>query len=269
MHYRTGDIAELMGVTNMGVIYLEKRGILHSDRQENGYRTFELDEVTKLGIIRSYEKLGFSLEEALTIIELPEGAVKEILEKRKKEILAQMDMLQFMEEFSCAEIVGEQGLSKENAQFVISPAMYYFPVWEDLFSMGSLTREQERQLRRTDVSWISAMPYMRYCSKFSQTDGKWVEVRGNCIQVEHAQAQGVLLNEWVELVPPRHCLCYYDETEDLKTTLAKGIAYLEKLGLAWEPEAFLPLTLRYGKELRRRVCVYLPLQEREKMSFSS
>ena len=268
MRYRTGDIAELMGITNMGVIYLEKRGILHSDRQENGYRTFELDEVTKLGIIRSYEKLGFSLEEALTIITLPEGEVKAILERRKKELRAQMDMLQFMEEFSCAEIVGERELSRENTQFVISPAMYYFPVWEDLFAAGSLNREQERQLRKTDVSWISAMPYMRYCSKFSQIDGQWEGVRGNCIQVEHAQDHEVFLNEWVELVPPRYCLRYYDETEDLKAALAKGIAYLEKLGLAWEPEAFLPLSLRYRGELRRRVCVYLPLKEGEK-SFSS
>ena len=38
--FRTGDIAEFMGITNMGVLYLEKRGLLKADREENGYRSY-------------------------------------------------------------------------------------------------------------------------------------------------------------------------------------------------------------------------------------
>lgn len=265
MRYRTGDIAKLMGMTNMGVLYLEKRGIIRPCRQENGYRFYDPEDITKLGMIRSYEWLGFSLEEALTIAALPNEAVRQRLKEREREILGQLDMLRFMERSMAPAPSPEVGRMGETGELVRMPAMYYFPVWEDSLEESPLPPETERQLRQTDISWLAAMPYMRYCSKITCVDGRWHMERGNCIQVEHARAQKVVCNEQTEYVPPQPCLRLYAEGSDPMEMAEVGAQALEKRGEVWTGTAYAPVNLGYGEERTiRSAWVYLPVKRDKK-----
>ncbi len=263
MRFQTGDVAEFMEMTNMGVIYLEKRGIVQARREANGYRSFDLETITRLGIIRSYEKMGFTLEEAADLVSQTSKGVLEAVEEKKGQLQRQLDMIRFLEEAVRPTLQD----TMEGRELVITtmPEMYYCPLWEDKFDMDALPPETQRLMRRIDVSWLSAMPYMRYCSKMTWDGKQWHMERGNCIRSDHAREQGVLLDDtWVERIPAQKCLQYYAvaERNKLEHCLEEGMAYLKKLGLEWGETAYLPLDLRYSGMAPQRygVCIYLPIQ---------
>ena len=65
MKYRIGEMAEFFGLTKEAIRYYERKGIVTSIRDERtGYRYYERDEITTLKQIRTYESLGFSLDDA-------------------------------------------------------------------------------------------------------------------------------------------------------------------------------------------------------------
>ena len=58
-------MAEFFGLTKEAIRYYERKGIVTSIRDERtGYRYYERDEITTLKQIRTYESLGFSLDDA-------------------------------------------------------------------------------------------------------------------------------------------------------------------------------------------------------------
>ena len=92
MKYRIGEMAEFFGLTKEAIRYYERKGIVASMRDERtGYRYYERDEITTLKQIRTYESLGFSLDEAqamaaeTTFGEMEERIDRKLSELEKKE----------------------------------------------------------------------------------------------------------------------------------------------------------------------------------------
>lgn len=92
MKYRIGEMAEFFGLTKEAIRYYERKGIVTSIRDERtGYRYYERDEITTLKQIRTYESLGFSLDDAqamavaTTFSEMEERLDQKLLELKKKE----------------------------------------------------------------------------------------------------------------------------------------------------------------------------------------
>ena len=85
-------MAEFFGLTKEAIRYYERKGVVTSIRDERtGYRYYERDEITTLKQIRTYESLGFSLDDAQAMVgattfsEMEERLVQKLLElKRKK-----------------------------------------------------------------------------------------------------------------------------------------------------------------------------------------
>lgn len=144
MTFQTGDLAEFMGITNMGVLYLEKRGIIHSTRSQNGYRVFDDDTVSALALIRSYERMGFSLDEAVELSRQDASAVLLKVSQKRKNLENQLELIQYFEKWVHA--------------------------MEDL-------PDFEAQPERVK----KAMPYMHFCDKLVLTDGTWSSTKGNGI----------------------------------------------------------------------------------------
>ena len=85
-------MAEFFGLTKEAIRYYERKGIVTSIRDERtGYRYYERDEITTLKQIRTYESLGFSLDDAqamavaTTFSEMEERLDQKLLELKKKE----------------------------------------------------------------------------------------------------------------------------------------------------------------------------------------
>lgn len=89
--YLIGDVANLMGLSRDTLRYYEKRGILNSQKGENGYRYYTEQEISRLVGILYQRKMNISLEDMEnlwadnTFSQLPD-IVSNRLEEEKKAI---------------------------------------------------------------------------------------------------------------------------------------------------------------------------------------
>lgn len=231
MKFRTGDIAQFMGITNMGVIYLEKRGIIRSARDANGYRVFDLDAISDLALIRSYENLGFSLDEAVGLSRQEAPGIQEAIARKKEELLAKLELISHFEELFQFPVVTGGELSPENAVFQDRPELYYCPIWEEVLDLEQFSPRERRKMTEVDISWIATMPLMRFCSKITVDKVGFSYIRGNCITAEDARKAQVVINEYVEHVPSAPCLRFLCCGLDFKEALAMAGRYLAAQGL--------------------------------------
>ena len=204
--FRTGDVAELMGVTNMGVHYLEKHGYLTADREQNGYRSYSTGTLTRLAAIKSYERMGFPLKESSAMLEMPITDIRSTLLERRRQIEEQLAMVDWQLSNANPEGLVLDHISEENSSIEMSPLMYYCPVWEEVYDMTHLNSRAARSMREIDISWIAAMPYMQFCLRITQEEEGVHFEKGNCIGEPYTGS--VRINEYVTRVEPTRCLIF-------------------------------------------------------------
>ncbi|MET9620542.1 MULTISPECIES: MerR family transcriptional regulator [unclassified Streptomyces] len=66
---RIGELAERAGTTTRTLRYYESRGLLAARRTENGYRTYDEDDLRLIRQIRTLQDFGFELEETRPFVE--------------------------------------------------------------------------------------------------------------------------------------------------------------------------------------------------------
>ncbi|MET7701738.1 MerR family transcriptional regulator [Streptomyces sp. NPDC005485] len=117
---RIGELAERAGTTTRTLRYYESRGLLPARRGENGYRTYDEDDVRLLRQIRTLQDFGFDLEETRPFVEClraghPEGdscpASLAVYRRKLGELDAVIDELR-----SVRAQVGEQLARAEQAR---------------------------------------------------------------------------------------------------------------------------------------------------------
>lgn len=60
---RIGELATRTGISVRALRHYDQAGVLSSVRQENGYRTFTLDDIARVRLIRLFLSVGFTLDE--------------------------------------------------------------------------------------------------------------------------------------------------------------------------------------------------------------
>jgi DNA-binding transcriptional MerR regulator len=67
---RTGEVAERAGVNIQTLRYYERRGLIAEPARSNGgHRTYPPDVVTLIGVIKAAQRLGFTLDEIVDLLE--------------------------------------------------------------------------------------------------------------------------------------------------------------------------------------------------------
>ena len=67
---RTGQVAERAGVNIQTLRYYERRGLIAEPARSNGgHRTYPADTVTLIGVIKAAQRLGFTLDEIVDLLE--------------------------------------------------------------------------------------------------------------------------------------------------------------------------------------------------------
>ncbi|KKZ69400.1 MerR family transcriptional regulator [Streptomyces showdoensis] len=66
---RIGELAERAGTTTRTLRYYESRGLLTARRTENGYRSYDEDDLRLLQQIRTLQDFGFDLEDARPFVD--------------------------------------------------------------------------------------------------------------------------------------------------------------------------------------------------------
>lgn len=240
-HYQTGDIAKLFGLTNMGVHYLEKRGLLRPRREENDYRSYSLPEISRLGVVKSYTRMGFSLQEAGSMIGETSDGIRLALNDKREQLQQQLLLIDRMERILSDEKVISDELTDELCDFGMRPAIYYWPVWEDVYPSETLTKEEKQEMRETDISWLAAMPYMQYCSKITRDGREFFSEKGHCILDEDRDK--VILHRWTQPVLPCRCLHFRRFGTSVREAISSAERYLRSLNLEMDFPVYSPIIL--------------------------
>ena len=100
MPLKIGELAKKTHVSTATLRYYEQCGLLKSaSRAENGYRYYSVDAVQHIEFIKKAQKLGFSLQDIATILQIrqtgqaPCQVVKQILTEKIEQVQNQLDAL--------------------------------------------------------------------------------------------------------------------------------------------------------------------------------
>ncbi len=198
LEYLTGEIAQYFSLTNMGVHHLEKKGVIQSSRKENGYRIYNANELTKLGEIKSYERMGFSLNEANSF-RYDYSLKKEKVQHKLEELAQQIELLKYYESLFVDDVIKVNDfLTSENTKIESSICLYWYPCWEEQYDLHKVSQKRLTEMKKIDCSWLAAMPYMLYCTKVNMNDSLIQTVRGNSIDEEYAKKENVVITSYIE-----------------------------------------------------------------------
>ena len=209
--FRISDVADLLRLSVSGVIYLEKKGAIQAQREANGYRYYGEDVITQLGTIRSFERMGFSLKEAVSLLDKGTEETLAALKEKKQTLMSQIQWIDLL--FDRMENAWQKadGLGESAIEMAVSPAFYFFPYWEKYCDVEHMTRQEQRALRKVDVSWLSGIPAVNYCGKIIISDQGVVWQKGTAVTVDDAERYGLALHPMVERYQPRHCLHLFSQ----------------------------------------------------------
>lgn len=247
--FRTGDVAEMMGISNSGVIFLEKRGIIRSSRNASGYRYFDDDSITRLGMIRGYERAGFELKEALELIGDDEATLMQRIDSQYSRTIERLRILTLLRERISSERNMHACFDPARAEICEGVAFYYCPYWENYYDMDELTPQECQDMRDVDKSWLAAIPDVRYCGRGTLSSGEYIFEKGSVIEAGRAHELGLLLRPCVQRIELERCLhfCYDGSVDEaigfaaqhaatLRETLGSTVlSIMQKLSLAHEP----------------------------------
>ena len=211
MRYRIGEVAEFFGMTKEGVRFLERQGIITSQRDEsNGYRYYDRPEITRLKQIRSYQALGFSLEEAADMVcRTKRGDLLTRIDEKLEELGEKEEQIRRMKGMLLDQRRAVQSaLQEENGiQLAMRPELILFPaVREEASGVTPAEKEAITQARHAEKIWIQAMPpvmlgAIHYDEKGNTTPNKY----GCVARMETVRELGLpILPSMIHL---RECLC--------------------------------------------------------------
>ncbi len=227
LEYLTGEIAEYFSLTNMGIHHLEKKGVIQSTRKENGYRTYSASELTKLGEIRAYERMGFSLKEANSF-RYDYSTKQDKVHQKVAELTKQIELLQYYESlYSDSVIKIDEPITKENITIEESIHLYWCPCWEEQYDLDIVDKDTLTEMKKIDCSWLIAMPYMQYCSKVHFSNHTITAYRGNSIDEEYANLEHVVITPLVEKYDIAKALTFTCEMDEYDDILNKVKNYTE------------------------------------------
>jgi DNA-binding transcriptional MerR regulator len=206
MLYRIGEVAEILGITKEGVRFLERKNLLHSERNpENGYRYYSRSELSVMQQIHCYASVGFTLEEAARLVlQGGEKQLSEELNRRQEELEQEIAAIRKKQELlNCHQEAIRKALSAQGTMICSMPAMYYLPL------EGEYAKTQAENRRQIEKIWMSAMPQTMLAKIPLNRKGEVIESKGICVKASEAESCRLPLTEEVRLYPEQLCYVSY------------------------------------------------------------
>lgn len=255
MRYRIGEVADFFSLTKEGVRYLERQGIIRSVRNENnGYRYYPREEITRLKLIRSYQAIGFTLEEVERMLRetmRTEMLIK--LDEKVCELQARETQLKRMKQMLLSQRRAARYIltNEKHFDFKMRPAYFLFPRVRD---EASGKTEQERTLitweRRIEKMWIQAMPPVKLAALHYNSKGAPLENLYGCAAPKIvAEKQRLPIPPSAILLPA--CLCAHGVAEGAvgaHPAIEEIMAWIGAQGLRATGDVFALMQLTYRNE---------------------
>lgn len=272
MHYRIGEVAEFFGMTKEGIRFLERQGIITSQRDEtNGYRYFERSEITKLKQIRSYQALGFSLDEAADMVcRTLRGELLDRIDEKLKELEEKEEQLRRMKGMLLGQRRAVHNALREEAgiQLAMRPEMILFPaVREEASGTTPAEKEAIARARQAEKAWIQAMPPVMLGAIHCDAKGKPIpDCYGSVAPAEVVRALNLPVVPCMIHLPACLCVCCALECEQAaKADIQRLINWANEHGYEPYGEVYATMQTTFCDENSRRHRIhefYLPIYER-------
>ena len=127
--YKSGDVARMLGITQEGIRYYEKQGVVLFDKEEeNGYRYFAFRKLIAMVSLRLLGRLGFPVRDAWQLVNGADIAtVTQSLAENEQRLADQIEKLTQMQEFSAQGRQQMAHIAEKLDQFEIikAPAFYH------------------------------------------------------------------------------------------------------------------------------------------------
>ena len=185
MRYPIGRISKLLGLSTETIRTYERKGIVHPQKNENGYRTFHVLDIGTLLRCRSYSCFGLSLSEAA-------GAIKWL----KKQTDYNLRMLNRLNDLNEVMSTCEREINRLSV--VQHPGMFRVDYRHNDELLSGDAREDLLAL------WASFAPFSFVSLKFPLESIQRAEQDYFCgygILEEDARYCGVCMDELVECFP--------------------------------------------------------------------
>ncbi len=201
MRYPIGRISKLLGLSTETIRTYERKGIVHPQKNENGYRTFHVLDIGTLLRCRSYSCFGLSLSEAADAINCNSVAeTHALLVKQEKWLKKQTDynlrMLNRLNDLNEVMSTCEREINRLSV--VQHPGMFRVDYRHNDELLSGDAREELLAL------WASFAPFSFVSLKFPLESIQRAEQDYFCgygILEEDARYCGVCMDELVECFP--------------------------------------------------------------------
>ena len=157
--YKSGDVARMLGITQEGIRYYEKQGVvLFEKEEENGYRTFAFRKLIAMASLRLLGRLGFSVRDAWQMVNGADVAtVTQGLAQNEKHLADQIEKLTQMQQFSAA---GRQQMARiaqdlDRFEIVDAPAFYHMKFQKERKVI------KDKQYEQIIKSWYENSPVVQ------------------------------------------------------------------------------------------------------------
>ena len=271
MRYRIGELADFFGMTKEGIRYLEREGVITSERDAgNGYRYFPRDEITRLKQIKRYQGLGFSLEEAHQLVcETRREEIVDRLAQKQRELegnvrqIERMQRLLAMQQEAAAHLIDTQ----EQVWLGERPELIFFPrVPDEASGETPAQREAIARARAEEKEWILATPPCTLGAMHFTPDGTGRRMLGSIVRAESAREVGLRETERTIHLPACPCVCAVVEgPEKQRPDLSPLFDYMRANRLRITGEVFGILWLTYRTEQGNRFGIHEVYAPYEKM----
>lgn len=213
MRYRIGELADFFGMTKEGVRYLERQGVIRSERDgANGYRYFPRTEITRLKMIRSLQAIGFTMEEARQLfLETTQSEILDRLDEKLGELESKETQLRQMKRTLMEQRAAFCHAIDQAAHYevILRPEYVLFPRVEDEASGGTPGEKRAiAERRQAEKAWIQAMPPVRLGAIHYDASGKRKEELYGCAALrEDVEKLGLPVLPCMHRIPA--CRCIY------------------------------------------------------------
>lgn len=273
MRYRIGELADFFGMTKEGIRYLERQGVIRSERDEkNGYRYYPRDEITHLKQIRRFQSLGFSLEEAQQMVgEVRRDEIQERLAHKQRELAEKARQIERMQrQMTLQQEVAAHLLDPEHETIWLGerPELIFFARVPDEAS-GATPEEREAiaQARTEEKAWILAAPPCTLGAMHYAADGSGRRALGSIVRADSAREAGLRESARTVHLMPCPCVCGVVEGRETQPPdLSPMMDYMRAHGLTITGDVYGIFWLSYRSEAGDRCAIheiYIPYAQND------
>lgn len=223
--YKISEIARYREISPNGIVYLEKKGVLKSVRDENnGYRYYDEDAFATLGIINAYQQLDMSLDEARALYCSNLTDAMDALEQNRRKIEdAYLHKIRISERLQKnLEIIRQFNNHFEITQ---QPALWLLPISPPCPNDPE-KKTMWKSWETLNNEWDRKIPFVQYAVYYEQPGSPdTVPLRCSIAEAEEAQALGLPDREHVIKLSPCRCvhtvflLCDEDSMQKVRAIL--------------------------------------------------